>query len=118
MNAGGLNIVAIINSQAYYFDNMKITVSNRTEDTVLADGELYRVRTGIYSGLITLKKRLKYTEISEYKELMESLAQKSGLTIVLNGMSFRNYALLKSQLTSEEGEPFADFEVIFTGSET
>lgn len=117
MKAAKYSIVMMYGGKQYFFNDMKISVLNKTEDSATVDGGLYRVRSAASGESVYLKGRIEHTDIFVYRELLKELAggQAKGLTI--NMKSFDGWTLQSGRVVSSETESFSICELTLTKTE-
>ncbi len=99
--------------KTYYFEHLEIQVKQRVERTPLVGGGSIKTRIGGSYKIIILKARIRHSDIFTYQTLCESLAD--GIAdIKINYTATYRCTLISGRLTSREGEPLNECEIILT----
>ena len=113
MTASGKFVTVTLAGRQYVFDTLRFTVQNKTEDTPLLDGSLYRVKSGECAETIYLRAELDPGQMSSYRTLIRTLAHSvSGL--IIDSVAYSGFQLLSGRVRYEKGSIRAVCEITLT----
>jgi hypothetical protein len=114
MNANGFQALLSYNGSKYYFESMQMSVINRIETTPTVGGGSVRVRAYGSPETITLKRKIKLSDIFSYESLIKKLAAGVITSMTINGISYSGYTLASGKITAGEQRTSAVCEIILT----
>lgn len=113
MNAAANGANVSIGDDTYYFETVRITMSQRLEATPMLDGRAFRAAAGDNIMKIYLKTRIKHEDIKDYAFFLRQLL-KGARHVKLYDTYYLNMALLSGAISSDEGEQYAVCELTLT----